>query len=1489
MWTLALCCAGLLLLQPAAAQEDSSDMQFVLMAPALLKSKTSEMLCVFIRNIETPAPVTVVLDHASFSLSVLNETVPAGSPYFKCAQVYIPPTEKADLAYVSITAGKLKERKSVVVNSVRNVCVLEKDKPFYKAGETVRFRILCLNGTLLPTQETLSLVEVRDPSGNRLMQQRNVETNNSYASFTYKITDEPKLGFYQIQSETESGASIYESFEVREYVLPTHSVTLQAPQSASILEESLPLGISASYTYGQPLVGNVKVTASRKPNSWRPEQTCSLAADGIHEVIEGVLGPDGVLNMTISLQKFQFYRPGLENSLSIEATVTENGTDIQVTETKSVWFSQEVMRLNFDYSSMDRYYKRGINYSGSLILQGVNSEPIPNEGIDLYIDYSKVDNCTTDEDGKCFFSIDTTNFVDATIVIEARYPKSQECSSSDWTRSRFSPTEYRVNRFYSKSGSFLKLSQVVAKQNCGQATNMDAEFILNREALDKDATSITFYYVIMSQAKITQSGQVDVPIKNDTRGSFSFPFLPDFKTSPVAHLLVFTVMKTGEIVADRVRIDVENCFQNKVNLTFSAAKGRPGSSVNLRLQAAPGSHCGIRAVDQSVLLMNGGRDQSLGEKVLNQLPYRELYGYYQEGFNLKAPEQNCVTMKNIIHEGVPYMSLDVGNDGSVSDIFEDMGMQLLSAVDPRKPNVCPTPNYCPEPTPLPIQRPGGGIRNGNMLKVGMDGAGRGFSSAVIESVRTFFPEVWFFTDAVIGSDGSVEMPLTLPDTITEWKADGFCSSETQGFGATKVPASVTSFQDFFSEMTIPFSIIRKESFILKVLALNYLPQCVKVKMTLAESPDYTAEPLHTEAKGCVCQNERTTYSWDFQAKKLGYMNISASAETIDDSSCNAGAGPRYKDTLTKQLPVEPEGIEREESQSSLVCTKDGPLSEIIDLKLPPNLVEDSARAHITCLGDPIGLSMQNLNNLVQMPSGCAEHNIAKMESNLVAYYYLNATNSLTPEKEAEIKNNLNVGYARQLTFYNSAGFFTTWARDQGNWNLPSNIWLTARCYTCFAKTKDIIFIDETILRQVESWLAQQQNKTTGAFHSDGRGYNNLVNDDASFTAYIASAFLNAGNSVSHPVVHDGLNYLNSIVETSDDTHAQAQMCYFYAVVRDEAKHNLLLGKLDGKAVKEGNAVYLKGPEVPIFRDFSSFRRRARSYDIYMTSNYLLCHLMRKDLSAKDLTHAAGVGQWLGRQMNPNGGFVSSADTPTAFEALSKFQLLTYAPNGTNTVNLNSGGTQLQQFQVTKDNQVLLQRATLPTVPGVYSANVSGTGCVYLQTTLRYNIKFANIKTSFDIKAWTSPATCVEGAQAKFDLHINISYTGSRNSSNIAIVDVKLPSGHRSDDASLRELKDQRVIPRFETSPPGHVVFYFDTISSKVTSFSFRVEQTTKVNNVQKSRIIGYDYYEIDEFGYAEYSTPCSKSSSPDPITLPPPKAKTVTKAARKSSAPGTTG
>lgn len=52
------------------------------------------------------------------------------------------------------------------------------------------------------------------------------------------------------------------------------------------------------------------------------------------------------------------------------------------------------------------------------------------------------------------------------------------------------------------------------------------------------------------------------------KGVFSFSFRVDSDIAPAAQLLVYAILPNGEIVADTEKLEIENCFANKVGLLW---------------------------------------------------------------------------------------------------------------------------------------------------------------------------------------------------------------------------------------------------------------------------------------------------------------------------------------------------------------------------------------------------------------------------------------------------------------------------------------------------------------------------------------------------------------------------------------------------------------------------------------------------------------------------------------------------------------------------------------------------------------------------------------------------------------------------------------------------------------------------------------------------------------------------------------------------------
>ncbi|NXQ62767.1 OVOS protein, partial [Anthoscopus minutus] len=1431
----------------------SSETQYVLLIPSVVRSDAPQKACVQLHNLSEPLSVSIVLEYGSIQKTIFEEPM-TQNDFFKCSEFKVPPATSDPMAFISFSAKGatvvLAERRSVAIQNVDGAVFVQTDKPLYKPGQTVMFRVVTLDSQFRPVQETYPRIIIEDPEQNKIFQWLEVTSKHGIVQLSFPLIPEPILGSYQITVETKSGGKEYQSFRVEQYVLPKFEVTTTGPKTISFFDEEVEVNVCASYTYGQPVQGNAQINVCQE-RFYSP--LCEQNQKKNCESVTGLLGQDGCLSTVISIKKFQLYRSYamMYASLNVESIVTENGTGIQIKAYDYVSVNQENDQVLF--RNMDSYYKRGIPYHGEITVTNVDGKPVANSTVLLELNGDFLASYSTNKNGTAAFSIDTSNFFDPSFKLTVKQAPD-ECEDFIWRIDNEPKASYLVRRFYSRTSSFLKIEPVTEELSCGQQQTINVHYVLNREGYS-NATHTNFYYVVMTQGKITLSGQKQVSISGVSRGTFSITLTVTEKLGPSARLLLYTVHPQGEIVADSSRIHSDICFKNKVQLKFSEKQGLPGSRVGLHLEAAANSYCALRAI-QSILLQSG--QELSAESVYYQLGGGDLYGYYYNGFNLEDDRlQKCTPSKTIFSDGLYFEPVNVSRDGDVYRIFRDMGLKVFTNSVLRKPVLCneersDTENY-------PSHYYDGNLKaSGESVTIGGRG---GFSS-----VRKYFPETWIWELVNTDSRGEADVSYTIPDTITEWKASAFCVQDDAGFGISS-PVSLTSFQPFFVDLTLPYSVTRGEKFNLIANVFNYLNECVQIRAVLAQSSGYEAEILSSGGNTVMlCANERKTYIWAVSPQKLGEVKFVITAEAkLKSRGTGNSTSPEekaiYRDTLFQTLLVEPEGIKKELTQSSLVCAKGEKISEQVSLSLPRNLVQGSARAYFSVIGDILGTALRNLDNLLHMPYGCGEQNMALFTPNIYALDYLNKTGQLTEEIRLRGTGYLSTGYQKQLSYKHRDGSYSSFGlRDR-----EGSVWLTAFVYKSLEQAKRYIYIDDDVQSQTLIWLASKQ-KSDGCFENAGSHFNNALKGgeeaEYSLTAYVVASLLEAGHSAAHPVVRSGMDCLETAFNSGvHNLYNQALLAYVYGLVGREERRQFFLEQLDGAAVRAGGSVHWQRGNKPPAERFSDFYSRAPSAEIEMTSYVLLALLNRTKLTPEDLSYISRIVYWLIKQQNPYGGFSSSQDTVVALQALAQYGYLTFSKKTLNTVKVHFMETPSKVFQVNDKNRFLLQQASLPTIPGSYSVEVNGTGCVYLQTTLRYNIHLPKKAAGFSLSVRTANVSCTGSYPPKFDLVLSASYTGNSNVSNMAIIDVKMLSGFVPEESSLKKLRyENSVVDRVDIKN-NHILFYLQKVSQKEISFSFGVEQSLPVSDIKPVPVHVYDYYETDEYAFSEYNTPCSPSSN----------------------------
>lgn len=76
-------------------------------------------------------------------------------------------------------------------------------------------------------------------------------------------------------------------------------------------------------------------------------------------------------------------------------------------------------------------------------------------------------------------------------------------------------------------------------------------------------------------------------------------------------------------------------------------------------------------------------------------------------------------------------------------------------------------------------------------------------------------------------EGKVTIERTLPHTITDWVGYTTCISSTHGLGIAP-PTTITGFQPFFLDYSLPYSVKRGEMLHMKVSLFNYMQHSLPV-------------------------------------------------------------------------------------------------------------------------------------------------------------------------------------------------------------------------------------------------------------------------------------------------------------------------------------------------------------------------------------------------------------------------------------------------------------------------------------------------------------------------------------------------------------------------------------------------------------------------------------------------------------------------------------
>ncbi|XP_026844063.1 CD109 antigen isoform X1 [Drosophila persimilis] len=1278
---------------------------------------------------------------------------------------------------------------------------IQTDKATYKPADLVQFRVLFVDEYTRPAKIDKPItIAITDGAQNRIKQLSDIKLTKGVYSGELQLSEQPVLGTWKIAVSVDGDGTETKTFEVDKYVLPKFEVIVESPKDVAVQDKVVKATIRAKYTYGKPVKG--KATVSIEPN---------FAHYLNHEFgkQEKTINLDGKGHVEFSIEGNQ-YRGGYSPPLKILAIVTEELTGNKQNATTIVNLHSQ--RYKIEGVDNPPSYQPGKAFVFQIVVKNVDGSPVRDSTKKVKLSFMNGNRFSggtrqefnfegpLNEHGMASFNVTLPEMEMSYVSINAEFGDS---SSYVGSISKFHPAL--------ETDEPLKIEVKTKTPKLGETVSFDVK---------SNADIPYFVYTIVARGNIVDTDYVDVP---KGRKTHTVKFVPSFAMVPLATIFVHYIFD-NELRFEEKRINFEMDFTNSIEIS-APADAKPSEEIKLRVKTDSDSFVGLLGVDQSVLLLKSGNDLSRDE-IFNSLSKYQTTTPYRRGFGRYPGETSgLVTLTNAnypYNTGYPrwFSSGDyfLRSGGIEARTWYAMpqsrafgsGLAAASASEPQYYEELAPSARAPAPPPV---------------------------------IRKEFPDTWIFLNSSETDADGFTFAKKVPDTITSWVVTGFSLNPSSGIALTKNPSKIRVFQPFFVSTNLPYSVKRGEVIAIPVIIFNYLDKTLDAEVTMDNTDkefEFTEATNEVEEKASdeVRRVKRVTIPAN-SGKSVSFM---IRPKTVGSTTLKITAtSPLAGDTIHQKLKVEPEGVTQFVNRAVFINLKEQPeMSETLEVQIPTEAVPDSEFIEFSVMGDLLGPTLQNLDNLVRMPYGCGEQNMVNFVPNILVQKYLEVTNRKMPSIEAKARKFLEIGYQRELTYKHDDGSYSAFGKSD-----PSgSTWLTAYVMRSFHQAGKYTDVDPKVVTAGLDFLLSKQ-KENGEFPEVGKLFDNANQNELALTSFVLLAFFENHELIPkyQSAIDKSVQYVAEEVDKTEDQYALA----IAAVALQLAKHpqaEKVLAKLESEAKQENDRKWWsKATETSGEQSSRLTIWRPRSNDVEITS-YVLLALLEKNPAETALP----IVKWLIGQRNSNGGFASTQDTVIGLQALTKFASKTGSGTGTMDVEfVPSNGTK-STIKVEPENALVLQTHVLPKTTRKVDFTAKGTGSAMVQLSYRYNLAEKDKKPSFKVtptvKDTTSSQLLVVDICAEY---IPLEDGDKDKDSNMAVMEIVLPSGFVGDADSLSKIQAVDRVKRVETkNSDSTVIVYFDSLTpGDVKCLPVEATKAHAVAKQKPAAVSLYDYYDTE--------------------------------------------
>ncbi|XP_037921191.1 CD109 antigen-like isoform X10 [Hermetia illucens] len=1366
---------------------------YTVTAPGTIRSNTPYNVSVTTHNSDKPIKCKIDITGPDYTDSQTVEVEPHTTQIVQFNVPKIPSDDNEYKIKVEGSGGaEFKEESVLRVAKKYNSVLIQTDKALYKPGDLVRYRVLVLDSATRPAKIT-SPIDIQITDG----KQNIIKQLKNIQLTTGVFSDEIQLSELPVLGKWKinvdiDGETRDKEFGVEEYVLPKFEVIVDAEKHAYFEDGKIRATIRAKYTYGKPVKGTAEVTVA-------PKHSYMFASGAaIQGETKKTVPIDG--KAPVEFELLFDRKNDWDKQMTVTAVVEEKLTGNKQNGSADVTVHRDKYEIRGEDISYTFEPGKPVTFKVKVIQK--DGTPVRDSKQPLKVSISRGYNEPNtnetehqlDENGEAAFSLTFPDIEFVSLIGKYGNVESHFAHLRKHTEVLNPPRPFFPPH--------------------DEQTPLKAQIKTDKPSLDKDVeVEVTsskeldhISYQIIGKGNILKSDIIkDLPDKK----RHTFTVKPTIEMVPNAHLYIQSI-KDGELLWSETIMDLGENLKNQIKIE-TAEEVKPGEDVNIKVKTSPNSFVGLLGVDQSVLLLKQGNDLSKND-IFSELRSYEGYTHYSR-YGSPGNQAGVVTFTNANYTLPPLLRKKKKAKFSKPDAFEQQEM-------------------------MPV------LRKGVIKKV----------NSTEVHIRHNFMQVWLW-DVIYTkrANGELVIQKKVPDTITSWVITGFSLDAENGIGLTDEATKLKVFQPFFVSTNLPYSVKRGEVIAIPVIVFNYLNKSLEVDVVM-ENPhdefDFTEatneiidNPKHDLKRSkhtTVAPQSGESLSFMIRPKTVGHISIKLVATS-----------PLAGDAVLKMLQVDPEGVTEFVNKAVLIDLRDATeQKEELKVEVPENAVPNSTHIEATVVGDLLGPTIKNLDSLVRKPYGCGEQNMVNFVPNILVMRYLENIGKLTPEIADKARKFMEIGYQRELTYKHDDGSYSAFGKSDKS----GSTWLTAYVARSFRQAANYIAIDENIIKSALEFLAKHQAEN-GSFPEVGRviDHDHATENDNGvvLTAFTVLAFLE--NAKKYPEynsnVEKALKFIDKNTDASGEVYGLAIAAYAMNVAKTPSSE-AFIEKLEKRATTDVGRKWWAKPEPQEDKTKTNFWFwKPRSANVETTAYGLLTYL-----ESGRVAESLPILKWLIGQRNSNGGFESTQDTVVGLSALIKFAEKFSAKDPAMTIEFNYDGEK-STANVDKDNAIVLQSYELPPTVRKVDVNAKGNGIALVQLSCRYNVDNTDSSPGFKVEPSVDP----ESNSDFLKLKVCASYSapdGQPKESNMAVMEVNLPSGFTVDQDGLADIEGTESVKKVETKNGETVaVIYFDSLTSESVCPVVKAFKTHRVAQLKPAAVVVYDYYDDTRRAREFYSPP----------------------------------